>query len=106
MGHGCVVGLMALVEEMGSGLVTSSRRATRASFGVDTSEGLGDDVGGEIMFRVLAASTGGYSGGSLMRTTSVSTTATGTHLASSRLCVSLDVNFTYISALRGSLTIS
>ena len=97
---------MALVDEMGSELVTPSRCAARASFGVDTSEGLGDDMGGEIMFRVLAASAGGCSGGSLVRITTVSTTGTGTHLASSRLCVNLDVDFTYISALRCSLTIS
>ena len=93
-GRGCVVGLMALVDEMGSELVTPSRCAARASFGVNISEGLGDDMGGETTFHVLAALAGGYSGGPLMRTTSVSTTATGTHLASSRLCINLDVNFT------------
>jgi hypothetical protein len=91
---------------MGPELVTPSRCAARASFGVDISEGLGEVMGGEIAFRVLAASAGGCSGRSLMRITSVSNTATGTHLASSRLCVNLDVKFTYISALRCGMAIS
>ena len=39
--------------------------AARASFGVDISEGLGEDMGSEITIRVLAASAGGYSGESL-----------------------------------------
>ena len=64
---------MEFVDEMGPELVTPSRCAARASFGADISEGLGEDMGGEITFRVLAASAGGYSGGSLVRITSVST---------------------------------
>ena len=96
---------MEFVDEMGPELVTPSRCAARASFGADISEGLGEDMGGEITSRVLAAA-GSYSGGSLVRITSVSTTATGTHLASSRLCINLDVKFTHISTLRCGLTIS
>ena len=96
---------MEFVDEMGPELVTPSRCAARASFGADISEGLGEDMGGEITSRVLAAA-GSCSGGSLVRITSVSTTATETHLASSRLCINLDVKFTHISTLRCGLTIS
>ena len=97
---------MEFVDEMGPELVTPSRCAARASFGADISEGLGEDMGGEITFRVLATSAEGYGGEALVRITSVSTTATGTHLASSRLCINLDVKFTHISTLRCGLTIS
>ena len=97
---------MEFVDEMGPELVTPSRCVALASFEADISEGLGEDMGGEIIFRVLAASAVGYSGGPLVRITSVSTAATGTHLSSSRLCINLDVKLTHISTLRCGLTIS